>query len=138
MDIYKVTLTLIDLNLNDLLYYQFMIRLVRCNGSCNTLDNSSTKICLPNKTKDVNAKVFNMISEINEAKTLVKHTLCYFKFKFDNKTCKLNQKRNGDKFGYECKINYYIFKEDNTWNPINACWFDKNMSFINISNIALV
>ena len=33
----------------------------RCNGSCSTLDDPSGKICVQNKTKDVNLSVFNII-----------------------------------------------------------------------------
>ena len=35
-------------------------------------------------TKDVNIKVFNMITRINEAKTLVKHISYDYKCKFEN------------------------------------------------------
>ena len=34
-----------------------MISLDKCNGSCKTLDDPFNKICIPNKTKDVNVKV---------------------------------------------------------------------------------
>ena len=50
-------------------------------------DNLSTKICVPSKTKDVNLKVFNMITKINEAKTLVKHISCDCKCKSNSTTC---------------------------------------------------
>ena len=63
--------TLIYLNPVDLNYYPFMISLDNCNGRFNAVDDLSTKICVPNETKDVNVKVFNTIT-----KTLVKHTSC--------------------------------------------------------------
>ena len=47
-----------------------MISLDKCNGSCNVL---SPKIRIPKKTKDVNAKVSDIITNKNEAKTMVKH-----------------------------------------------------------------
>ena len=34
-----------------------MISLDRCNGSCNTPDDPSGRICLPNKTEDENLNV---------------------------------------------------------------------------------
>ena len=37
---------LIDLNLIGLNYYPFMISLDKCNGSCNIVDELSTKICV--------------------------------------------------------------------------------------------
>ena len=60
--------TLTDLNTVELKYYPFMGSLGKCSGSCNS-------------GKDINNKVFNVISKRNEAKTLVKHVSC---------DCKLN------------------------------------------------
>ena len=65
--------TLIDLNLVELKYYPFMISLDKCSESCNVL---SPKICVPKKTKDINVKVFNMMANKNEAKTMTKHISC--------------------------------------------------------------
>ena len=69
-----------------------MIKLDKCSGSCNSVDDLSTKICIPSKTKDENVKVFNMITNRNEAKTLVKHISCDCTCKFSSTTCKSNQK----------------------------------------------
>ena len=55
-----------DLYPEELQYYLLMFSLDRCNGSCNALDHLSSKICVSNKTKDVNLYVFNIITEINE------------------------------------------------------------------------
>ena len=58
-------------------------------------------ICIPNKTEDLNLSVFNMITGINESKTLTKDILC--KCKFNWTQCKSNQWWNNDKCGRECK-----------------------------------
>ena len=78
---------LINLNAVELNYYPFIISLDKCNGYCNAVDDLSTKICVPSKTKDVNVEVFNTITKINEAKTLVKHISCDCKRKFNSTTC---------------------------------------------------
>ena len=54
--------TLINLDPND---YQFSVKLDRCAGSCNTINDLSNKACVPNKTEDFNLNVFNMITGIN-------------------------------------------------------------------------
>lgn len=41
---------------------------------CYTLKNVSGRLCVPNKTKNVNLKVFN-ITGINESTSLVKHLI---------------------------------------------------------------
>ena len=53
-------------------YYPFAVKLDRCVGSCNSLNDLSDKVCLPNKTEDLNLSVFNMITGISESKTLTK------------------------------------------------------------------
>ena len=54
-------------------YYLRKVILDRCNGNCNTLQDPSGRICVPNKTENMNLNVFNMITRINVTKTLVKH-----------------------------------------------------------------
>ena len=88
--------TPIDLNPVELNYLSFMISLDKCNGSCNAVDDLSTKICVPSETKNMIDKKFNMITRINEAKTLVKHISYDFKCKFKSTTCNSNQKWNND------------------------------------------
>ena len=72
-------------------------------GSCNTLNDLSDKVCVPNKTKDLNLTVFNMITGINESKTLTKHISCQCKCKFDERKFNLNQWRNNNKCRCEFK-----------------------------------
>ena len=58
--------TLIHFHLNEysqeLHYYPFLVKLDRCVGSCNTLNDLSNKVCVPNKTGDLNIHVFNMMT----------------------------------------------------------------------------
>ena len=42
-------------------YYPFAVKLDRCIGSCNNLNDLPNKVCVPNKTEDLNLSVFNMI-----------------------------------------------------------------------------
>ena len=55
--------TLIDLNPIELKYYPYINSLHKCNGSCNVL---SPKNCVRKKLKEINIKVFNMMSNKNE------------------------------------------------------------------------
>ena len=57
------------------IHYLFAVKLDGSIGSCNTLNDLSNKICVPNKTEDLKLSVFNMITEINESKTLAMKTL---------------------------------------------------------------
>ena len=84
-------------------YYPFLVKLDRCLGNCNTLNDLSNKVCIPNKTEDLNLTVFNMITRINECKTLTKHISCKCKCKFGARRCNSNQLWNNDKCRCECK-----------------------------------
>ena len=51
----------------------------------------SNKACIPNKTEDLNLRVFNMITGINESKTLTKHISCGCKCNLDGTKCNSDQ-----------------------------------------------
>ena len=65
--------TVIDLNPFELNYYQFMIILDKSKESCCAVDDLSTKKCVTSQTKDEIIKIYNLITRINEVKTLLKH-----------------------------------------------------------------
>ena len=46
-------------------YYPFMVKFDRCVGSYNTLNDLPNKVCVPDKTEDLNLSVFSMITGIN-------------------------------------------------------------------------
>ena len=70
----------------------FNVNLDRCNGSCNTLNDPSIRICTSSKTKDVNLNIFSVVTRMNEGKTLTNHIWCDCKCVFDGKKCGLSQK----------------------------------------------
>ena len=87
--------TLINLHRNEYSekfhYYPFAVELYRCVGSFNTQNDLSNKVCIPNKTEDLNLSVFNVISGINEPKTLTKHISHECKCRFDGRKCNSDQ-----------------------------------------------
>ena len=68
----EIQSTFINLHPNEysqeLHYYLLAIKLDRCLGSCKTLNDLSNKVCVPNKTEDLNMHVFNMITGIMNEK----------------------------------------------------------------------
>ena len=71
----------------ELHYHLSAINLDRCAGSSNTLDNLSNKVYVPNKTEDLNLHVFNMITVINESRTLTKYISCKCECKLHSRKC---------------------------------------------------
>ena len=91
---FKIQLILINLHPNEynqeLYYYPFVDKLDRFVGSRNTLDEISNKICVPDKTGDLNLSVFNMITGINELKMLAKHVSSNVNVNFYGRKCNSN------------------------------------------------
>ena len=116
----KIQSTLINLHPNEYSqyshYYPILFKLDRCAGNCNTLNKLSNKVCIPNKTEDLNLSVFNMATGIYEWKTLTKNISCEYVCKFDETKCNSNQWWDNDKFGCECKKNH-VCEKDYIWNP---------------------
>ena len=87
--------TLINFHPNEysqeLHYYPFAVKLDRCVRSCNNLNELSNKVCVPNKTEDLNLSMFNMITGINESRTLTKHISCKCNCRFDGRKCNSDQ-----------------------------------------------
>ena len=84
---YDIKPTFISLHLNECSQefhcYPLTVKLDKRVGSCNTLNDLSNKVCIPNKTEDLNLSIFNMITGINESKTFKRHISCQCKCKFD-------------------------------------------------------
>ena len=117
---YMTQPNLISLNPNEYSqefhYYPFAVKLDRCAGSCDTLNDFSNKSCGPNKTEDLNLSTFNMITGINELKTLTNHIICKYQFKFDGRKCNSDQWWNNDKCRCECK-KCHVCEKSYVWNP---------------------
>ena len=106
--------TLINLRLNEYSqkchYYPFSLKLDGCVGSCNTLNDLSSKVCVPNKTEDLNLSVLNMITGINESKTLTKNISFKCKCRFDGRKCNPDQWWNNDKVDVSVEHIMYVKK----------------------------
>ena len=44
--------TLDDINSNETCFYPFTVRANKCGGSCNTINDPYTQVCVPNKVKN--------------------------------------------------------------------------------------
>ena len=105
--------------MNMMRYYPFMVNLERCNGSCNSLNDPSGRICVANKTEYINLNVFNMITRINE-------TLTKGQCKLDGRKCNSNQMWNSKKCRCECKNlrKHHVCEKDYSLNP-STCACEK-------------
>ena len=68
----KVRPETINLNSNEPVFYPFSIKTSECSGSCNNINDSYAKICVPDVVKNLNVKVFNLILKTNETRNGMK------------------------------------------------------------------
>ena len=80
-----MSVILTDLNPDEFHYYPFIISMNKCNGSFNAVKDPFGSICFPVKTEGVNPKVFNVIKEIKESRTLTKCISCECRCEFDGR-----------------------------------------------------
>ena len=64
----KVRPKIVDINSNNPIFYPFSIKINKCSGSCNNINNPYAKICVPDVIKDLNVRVFNLMSKTNETR----------------------------------------------------------------------
>ena len=64
---------ILDVNegVGEALFYPYNVLVNKCSGSCNTLDNLMSKICVPKVIKIVNIKVYNFLMRLNETRTVL-------------------------------------------------------------------
>ena len=55
----------ITVNSNEPVFYSFSIKTSKCSGSCNNINDPYAKICVPDVVKDLNVKLFNLMSRTN-------------------------------------------------------------------------
>ena len=72
----KVRPKIFDVSSNNPIFYPFSVKINRCSGDCNSINDSYTKICVPDVVKNLNVKVFNLMSRTNESRSIKLHETC--------------------------------------------------------------
>ena len=58
----KVRPEIINVNSNEPVFYPFSIKTSKFSDRCNNINDSYTKMCVPDAVKNLNVKVFNLTS----------------------------------------------------------------------------
>ena len=111
--------TLININSNEALFYPFFVSANKSAGSCNTVDDPYGRIFVPNKIKNMNVKVFNLMWGVNETRFLGQHESRECKCRLNKSECNSKQKWNHNECRCECKEldDWGSCKNDYMWNP---------------------
>ena len=73
---FKVRPEIININSNDPIFQPFSIKINRCNGNCNNINDPYARICVSDIVKNLNVKVFNLMSRANKIKFIKWHESC--------------------------------------------------------------
>ena len=72
----KVRSAIINVNSDEPIFYPFSIKRSICRGSCNNINDPYAKMCVPDVVKNLNVKVFNLMSRTNETRHIEWHETC--------------------------------------------------------------
>ena len=124
----KVRPKIVDINSNHI-FYPFSIKMNKCSGSCNNINNPYAKICVPDVIKDLNVKEFNLLSKTNETSFIKWLETCKCICRLDGIICNSKKRWNAAKCRCECKelINKGVCDKRYIWNPSN-CEFECDKS----------
>ena len=118
----KVRLQIVNLNRDEPVFFPFNIKKSKCSGSCNNINNPYAKLCVPGVVKNLNVKVFNLMSRTNETRHIEWHETCKYECRLDASVCNNKQRWNDNKCRYECKelIDKGPCDKRSIWNPSNC------------------
>ena len=125
----KVRPEIVNINSNNPIFYPFSIKVNKCNGNCNNINDPYAKICVPDSAKNLNVKVFNLMTLTNETRHIKWYETCKCMCRLDGIICNSKQRWNEDKCRCECKelIDKGICDKGFIFNPSNCeCECDKS------------
>ena len=62
-----------NINNSESVFYPFSVKVNKCNGSCNNINDAYAKLCVPDAIKNINVKVFNLKSWSNQIRHIKWH-----------------------------------------------------------------
>ena len=85
----KIRPEIISLNTNEPMFYPCSIRINKCKGSCNTINDPYAKICVHDNE---NVTVFNLMSRANETRHIKWHKNFKCRCRLDPSVCNNKQR----------------------------------------------
>ena len=66
----KVRPKTVNVSSNNPIFYPFNVKINRCSGNCNSINDPCAKICFLDVAKNLNVKIFNLMSRTNESRSI--------------------------------------------------------------------
>ena len=88
---WKVKPEIIEIS-DDPIFFPFSIKINKCSGNCNNINDPYATICVPDIKKNLNVKAFNLMSLTNETKDIEWHKSCKCICRLDAIICNNKQR----------------------------------------------
>ena len=59
---------IVNVNSDEPVFFAFSIKTSKCSGSCNNINDPYAKLCIPDVVKNLNVRVFSLMSTTNETR----------------------------------------------------------------------
>ena len=92
---------IISVSCNNPVFYLNSIKTSKCSVNCNNINDPYAKTCVSGVVKDLNVKVFNLMSRTNETKNIKWRETCKCECRFAAIVCNHKQLWNREKCRYE-------------------------------------
>ena len=89
---------MININSNEPSFYPYSVKISKCSGSCNNINDPYAKLCVPDVIKNINVEVFTLMSRTNETRHIEWHETCKSK----------------------CRLDAFVFNNKQRWNEGNC------------------
>ena len=92
--------------IGEALFYPYNVQVNKCSGSCDTLDNPMSKICVPKIIKNVNMKIYNFLMRLNETRNVLWYESCKCVCRLNSSVCNSKQIWNSDTCRCDCNEDF--------------------------------
>ena len=118
----KIGPEMINVNSNESPFYLYSTEINKCSGSCYNINDPYANLYVPDIIKNINVKVFNLMSRTDEARHIEWRETCKYRCRLNSSVCNNKQSWNKDKLRCECKelIDKGICYKKFIWNPSNC------------------
>ena len=120
---------IIETNPDEPVFFPYSIKVNKCSGSCNNPKDAFATLCL-SVVKNINDKVYNLMTRINETKNIVWHETCKCMCRLSKDICNSRQVFNEDKCRCDCRqdlISKLTCDKGFLWNP-SSCYYECDRS----------
>ena len=111
---------IVNINSNNPIFYPFSVKINKCSGNCNNINDPYARIWVPDIIRNLTVKIFNLMTITNETRSIKCHETCKCICRLNKIICNNKKRWNKDKYRCECKeliynMGQYLDYSDCKW-----------------------